>query len=85
MRFFDEQLDAWRSTWIGPGRRMVRAFVARPVGDAIVLSGRFDDGDVRWSFSEITQSSFQWCNEVSLDRGRTWRLQQMFAARRAGT
>jgi len=85
MRFYDEELSAWRSTWVGPGRRMVRVFVARPVGDRIVLSGQFDDGDLRWSFSDVTPSSFRWRNEVSVDGGRTWRLQQMFAARRAGT
>ena len=85
LRFYDEDLGAWRSTWLGPGRRVVRAFEARAEGDGIVLSGRFDDADLRWSFSDITPASFHWQNEVSHDGGRTWRVQQTFAARRADT
>lgn len=83
LRFYDESLGAWRSTWLGPGRQVVRQFVARPEADGIVLSGSFDDGDLRWAFSDITPSAFRWRNEVSLDGGRTWRVQQTFAARRA--
>jgi hypothetical protein len=82
LRFYDEALGAWRSTWLGPGRRVVREFVARPDGDGIVLAGSFEDGDLRWAFSDITPHTFRWRNEVSLDGGRTWRVQQTFAARR---
>ena len=56
---------------------------ARPDGDAIVLEGRFDGVDTRWSFSDITPSSFRWWNRQSTDGGRTWRLVQHFDARRA--
>ena len=83
LRFYDAELGAWRSTWLGPGRGVVRAFEARPDGDGIELSGSFGDGDLRWSFSDITPTSFRWRNEVSHDGGRTWRAQQTFAARRA--
>jgi|RhiMetdeSRZDD1v2_1073273.scaffolds.fasta_scaffold926560_2 hypothetical protein len=83
LRFYDPDIGAWRSTWLGPGRRVVRTFEARAEGDGIVLSGHFDDGDLRWSFSDITPTSFHWRNEVSHDGGRTWRVQQTFAARRA--
>lgn len=40
-----------------PGRRVVRAFEARAEGDGTVRSGRFDDADLRWSFSDITPAS----------------------------
>jgi hypothetical protein len=85
LRFPDPGLGpgAWRSTWLGPGRRVVRTFTARPDGDGIVLSGSFGDGDLRWSFSDIAPASFAWRNEVSRDGGATWRVQQTFAARRA--
>ena len=85
LRFYDPDLGAWRSTWLGPGKRVVRAFQARADGDGIVLSGSFDDGDLRWTFSDIRPDSFRWRNEVSHDGGRTWRVQQTFAARRAAT
>lgn len=83
LRFPDPAVGGWRSTWVGPGKRVVRTFVARPEGDEIVLSGAFDGGDLRWVFSDITPSAFRWRNEVSADGGHTWRLQQRFRARRA--
>ncbi len=83
IRFYDELLGAWRSTWVGPQRRLVRAFVARAVGDRIVLEGSFEPGvTTRWVFSDITESTFLWRNEESRD-GQTWRLTETFAARRA--
>jgi hypothetical protein len=83
LRFYDPELDAWRSTWMGPGRGIVRAFVARPTDTGIALHGRFDGVDTRWSFSDITPSSFRWRNEESTDGGATSRLVQTFDARRA--
>lgn len=82
LRFPDESIGAWRSTWLGPARQVVMPFVARPVGEDIVLEGRFGDVDARWSFSDITPTSFRWRNEESTDGGRSWRLLQTFDARR---
>ncbi len=83
LRLYDPTLDAWRSTWMGPSRGIVRAFVARPTDTGIALDGRFDGVDTRWSFSDIGPSSFRWRNEESTDDGATWRLVQTFDARRA--
>ena len=35
LRYYDESIDAWRSTWIGPVRHLVKPFIARAgrVGD----------------------------------------------------
>lgn len=41
VRIFEPAIDAWRSTWIGPARGAVKPFIARQVGDEIVLDGRF--------------------------------------------
>lgn len=81
LRFFDEALDAWRSTWIGPMHRVVRTFVARKIGDQVMLETT--EGDVprmRWSFADIQENSFSWRNELWTGGG--WRAQQTFAARR---
>jgi hypothetical protein len=83
LRFYDPELGAWRSTWMGPDRGIVRAFVARPTGTGIALDGRFDGVDIRWSFSDIGPTSFRWRNEESTDGGASWRLVQTFDARRA--
>ncbi len=85
LRFYDPKIEAWRSTWIGPERGVVRCFVARPVGDEIVLEGSFEPGAAtRWIFSRITPVSFHWRAVESRDNWRTERRQQeMFAVRRS--
>jgi hypothetical protein len=82
LRFYDEAIDAWRSTWIGPHNRAVMPFLARSVGDEIVLEGSFEDGvRTRWIFSEITPDSFSWRAVDSKDDGESWRLLQVMKAR----
>jgi hypothetical protein len=84
LRFFDPALQAWRSTWIGPMRHLVRPFIARQVGDEIILEGGFEPGNqVRWIFSQITPTSFRWRNMESSDDGVTWTIVQEMAAQRA--
>jgi hypothetical protein len=83
LRFYDDSIDAWRSTWIGPRNRIVMPFLARSVGDEIVLEGSFEDGvRTRWIFSEITPDSFSWRAVDSRDDGESWRLLQEMKARR---
>ncbi len=82
VRFYDPGLQAWRSTWIGPARGAVIAFIARGDGDEIVLEGRADDaGALRWVFSQITDTSFRWRNEACRSGG-TAEIVQTFKARR---
>jgi hypothetical protein len=84
LRFFDPAIQAWRSTWIGPMRHLVRPFIARQVGDEIILEGSFaTDNLTRWIFSEITATSFHWRNMESGDDGATWTIVQEMNARRA--
>jgi hypothetical protein len=59
-------------------------FVARKVGDEIVLEGRDAEGaPMRWIFSEITAQSFRWRRVVSEDGGETWRVHNEMRVRRA--
>jgi hypothetical protein len=82
LRFFDPEIDAWRSTWIGPMHSLVRTFTASKIHDQVVLqTTEGTEPRMRWSLSEIAARSFTWRNEV-LDNGR-WRLQQSFRAQRA--
>ena len=61
LRFYDETIDAWRSTWIGPRHGVVMPFIARGVGEEIVLEGSFEEGVLtRWIFSRIERDSFSW-------------------------
>jgi hypothetical protein len=86
LRVYDPGLDAWHILWSDPLRQVYRRQIGRARGDGIVQDGKDDDGKaVRWSFSEITPSSFRWRGERSLDGGATWQLQAEFFARRVPT
>ena len=84
LRFFDPTIQAWRSTWIGPVRHLVRPFIARQVDDEIILEGSFaPDNLTRWIFSQVAATSFRWRNIESSDDGATWTTVQEMAAQRA--
>ena len=84
IRFYDPQIDAWRSTWLDPLNGRVRRFIGRPVGHTIVLEGLDEDPKERWTFRDITNDSFVWRGERSTDGGRTWTIEdEMYARRRA--
>lgn len=83
LRFYDERIGAWRSTWHGPVHGIVWPFIARQVGEEMVLERTDENGEMsRWIFSEITPESFHWRAETSTDQGRSWRLDQVMLARR---
>lgn len=81
LRFHDSGIEGWRSLWIGPMQRVVRMFVARRIGDRIVLeTNSGDEPPMRWSFSEVGEHSFLWTNEIQ--ENGIWRTQQTFEAKR---
>ncbi len=86
IRFYDPKIDALRIIWIAPVGSIVQTFVARPVGDEIVLEGRTVDDKYpeRWILSEITPNSFHWRSVESYDEGITWQVTQKVWAHRAG-
>jgi hypothetical protein len=85
VRCFDPSIDAWRVTWVGPGasKSHVTLFVARPVGDEIVLEAS-PEGEHRmhWIFSDITPDRFRWRSVESEDGGASWSETQRMVARR---
>jgi hypothetical protein len=85
LRFPNLGEDTWTSVWIAPDRGLLRRFVARKVGDEIVLATTKDDGNPEhWIFSGMTSGSFRWRSEESHDRGKTWKLtEEMHIRRRA--
>lgn len=83
LRFYDDDISAWRSTWLGPVHKVVLPFIAKQIGEEMVLERTEDQRLVQWIFSNITPDTFTWQNLVSIDRGETWRLEQQFKAHRA--
>jgi len=81
VRFFDKDIGAWQSTWVGPMHRIVRTFVARKTGERVVLDTT--EGvtpQMRWIFFNIEATTFEWSNEVWT--GTDWHIQQTFGAKR---
>lgn len=83
LRLYDDSIGAWRSTWHGPVHKIVWPFIARQVGEEMVLERQTEDGAIeRWIFSRIEPQSFYWRSVKSADGGASWHLQQeMFATR----
>ena len=85
VRFYDEKIDAWRSTWLSPLKGLVQLFIGHKVNDEIVLDLQNTKGyPERWIFSEITPKSFRWHAEETHDGGKTWLLTEEMQIRKAG-
>jgi hypothetical protein len=75
VRFFDAKKGVWRVVFVLPALELLTIVEGRAQGDRIVLEGQTSDGKRRrWSFNDITPSSFVWRGERSRDGGKTWRL-----------
>lgn len=82
VRFYDAELGAWRSTWIGVIKGEVIPFIGRPDEDGIKLDYVRPDGSIiRWGFRNIESFGFEWFHEQS-SNGSDWLLLQTMSARR---
>src|SRR5215831_11549869 len=86
LRVYDPGIDAWHILWSDPLKQRYRRQIGRAHGDDIVQEGNDDTGAaVRWSFTEITPTSFRWRGERSPDGGANWQLQAEYFARRVNS
>jgi hypothetical protein len=83
IRVYDREIGAWRVTWFNPVSGARNDLVGRRVGADIVQEGTNAEGcKIRWSFKDITPTSFRWLGESLEPDGKTWRLEVEFRARR---
>jgi hypothetical protein len=83
IRMYDRSIHAWRVNWFNPYDGVRAELIGRRQGTDIVQEGKFPDGTpIRWSFSEISATSYLWRGERLEPDGRTWRLQVEFRGRR---
>jgi hypothetical protein len=83
LRVYDPALDAWRIYWIDPATNIYRQQIGRAQGSSIVQDGPTETGALsRWSFTDVTRTSFRWHAEVSNDEGSSWLRLVEIAARR---
>lgn len=86
LRGYDHAADRWHITWMQPASGEFTHLIGQKVGDRIVQES-INDGSPRrkrWSFCDITPSSFLWLGEESADTGATWRVVQEMRATRRG-
>jgi len=86
LRVYDREIGAWRVTWFNPVTGARNDLVGRRQGADIVQEGQegivAEGHKIRWSFKDITPTSFRWLGEFLESDGKTWRLQAEFRARR---
>jgi hypothetical protein len=80
VRLYDPDLNAFRSTWMGPAAALVKTFIGHSTEDSITLQAR--ETNTRWIFTNLTPTSFNWRNEDEEEDG-TIIVRQRFVARRA--
>ncbi len=78
LRVFDPKRESWRVVWLDPasGRRI--ELEGRRQGDDIVQIGNADGWPIKWTISQIRESSFVWQGHILNTDGETWRLQAQF-------
>ena len=84
LRCYDVANDLWHLAWMQPASGEFVRLTGRKMGDRIVQEGVGSDPRrrERWSFTNITPTSFLWLGEVSFDEGATWFLEQEMQASR---
>ena len=83
LRVWDENIQAWRVTWINPVTGARAELIGHRSGKDIVQVGTHANGTpIRWVFSEITPDSFRWTGEALNPDGKTWKLEGEFRATR---
>jgi hypothetical protein len=82
VRTFDRNTRTWRVTWFNPVSGAFDVLRGRIVGGRLIQEGRRPNGQqIRWSFLDITDSTFHWTGEALQPDG-TWQLESEFFARR---
>lgn len=75
--------DGWKVIWIGPMNKVIRIFNATEVNNEIILKGKNERNELlNWIFSDLSEDSFHWRGEVSLDNGISWFMYEELDARR---
>lgn len=85
IRWVNPQTGKWTLAFVAPTFDAMVQMEGGAEGDRIVLRGKDSKGVLlRWSFNDITPSSFVWRGESSYDGGKTWRLEEEHHMRRRG-
>jgi hypothetical protein len=83
LRLFDPKSQQWLVTFFAALRGEAIHLRGGADGQRVVLRGLdVDRSELRWSFNDITETSFRWLGETSADGGVHWRVEQEMHLRR---
>jgi hypothetical protein len=83
LRSWDPATGVWRIAWTNPVSGHYELQSGNWSGRDIVQTGeRADRTKTRWSFTEITQSSFHWLGEALYPNQSEWAVEGEFRAKR---
>lgn len=83
LRTYEPGTHRWQVTWLNPVSGAFDVLHSRRVGDTIVQEGvRASGQKIRWTFVEITATSFHWTGEALQPDGR-WLLEAEFFGTRS--
>ncbi|HEY0247926.1 MAG TPA: hypothetical protein VGC45_06655 [Gryllotalpicola sp.] len=75
LRVADPQAGVARVSYFAPRANEYCNLIASTWRGGVRQDGSRNDGrPIRWNFTEITETSYEWEGWVSDDEGRTWRL-----------
>ena len=73
IRIFNKQENKWHMAWIHGDGRKLATFTAVNENDKVIMEGRNADGrEVRITFFDMTDNSFEWQQEWTFDEGKSW-------------
>jgi hypothetical protein len=82
VRTFDPNTRSWQVTWFNPVSGAFDVLRSRLADGKLIQQGRRPDGqEIRWTFLDITDSTFHWTGEALQPNGK-WQLEAEFLARR---
>ncbi len=77
IRCYDIKSDIWHVSLMQPGNNEFADLVGREENKEIIqeVLGLEDKREI-WRFKDITETTFTWIDEISLDNGKTWNVGQ---------
>jgi hypothetical protein len=82
-RMMDPKTRRWHIDWFNPVSGIHNQLTARVEGGRIIQETAEIGGlTMRWIFEHITSDSFHWYGESSSDKGKTWKPDAEFFAKR---
>ena len=73
IRTFNFKTRKWRAVWVGPVQNQLFVFDIEDINDQIILTETNNPNlEMKWSFFDISENSFQWKSEVKIKGLDSW-------------